>query len=199
MTTSGDSSPRKTAPADDATLVALMTSARAGDQLAWSRLVRRLEPGLRRVVRPCRLTPADVDDVLQSTWTLLYCNIAMIRDPAAVTGWLATTARRQALRLLQQHTSELLTDELEYGLVADGTPESLVLEGERRETFLRALGSLTPRQRRLVTLLAAQPALDYAQVGSLLAMSVGSIGPTRARALERLERDDALRAVVMTA
>jgi hypothetical protein len=50
-----------------------------------------------------------------------------------------------------------------------------------------------------VTLLLAQPALDYAQVGSLLAMPVGSIGPTRARGLARLEQDVELRSLVLAA
>lgn len=198
MPTSPDSRARSTAPADDATLVALMTSARAGDHLAWARLIKRFDPRLRRVLHSYRLRPPDLDDVLQTTWTLLYRHIHTIRDCAAVGGWLTTTARRQALYVLQQHMTEVPTAHVDESVPADETPESVVLEGERRETFLRALGSLTPRQRRLVTLLAAQPTLDYAQVGSLLAMPVGSIGPTRARGLARLERHTELRSVVMS-
>ena len=199
MTTSPDSSARTTAPAGDATLVTLVTSARGGDQLAWSQLVRRFDPRLRRAVRTYRLRPADLDDVLQSTWTLLYSHLHTIRDPAAVGGWLTTTARRQALRVLQQHMVEVPTEYLDDSVAADETPESLLLESERHETFRRALASLTPRQRRLVTLLVTQPALDYEQVGSLLQMPVGSIGPTRARGLARLEHHVELRSVAMSA
>ena len=50
-----------------------------------------------------------------------------------------------------------------------------------------------------MTLLLVQPALDYVQVGSLLAMPVGSIGPTRARCMARLEQDAELRSLVLTA
>ncbi|HEV2774806.1 MAG TPA: sigma-70 family RNA polymerase sigma factor [Solirubrobacteraceae bacterium] len=199
MTTSPDTTTPNIAPAGEQQLVALVTSARVGDQLAWSRLVQRLDPKLRRALRPYRLAPADVDDVLQSAWTLLYRKFDSIRDPAAVTGWLVTTVRREALHLLQRRTREVLTDDLERGVAADETPEATVLEAERRATLLRALESLNPRQRRLVTLLAAQPALDYAQVGVMLHMPLGSIGPTRARGLARLQRDAALRSLVMIA
>lgn len=200
MTITPPTTTRKIAPAGEQQLVALMTSARAGDELAWSRLVEQLDPKLRRALRSYRLAPADVDDVLQGAWMLLYLKIDSIREPAAVAGWLVTTVRREALRLLQRRTREVPTDDLErlYG-AADETPEKAVLEAERHETFLRALRSLNSRQRRLVTLLAAQPTLDYAQVGVMLQMPLGSIGPTRARGLARLERDAELRSLVMTA
>jgi RNA polymerase sigma factor (sigma-70 family) len=198
MTTIPDT-PCRTAPVSDVQLVALVKDARAGDELAWAQIIRRLDPRLRRSLRTYRLSPADVDDVLQATWTLLYRNIDRIRDPAAVTGWLVTTVRRQALQLLQAHKREWLTDDPDLGLVEHATPESEVLDAECHDAFLRALGTLPTRQRRLVTLLLAQPALDYAQLGSLLAMPVGSIGPTRARGLARLERNAELRSLVLTA
>jgi RNA polymerase sigma factor (sigma-70 family) len=190
--TSGDASPR----VPDPRLVALVQSARAGDDRAWAGLVERFEPMLRSVLSTYRLPAADVDDVVQGTWMKLFTHIDRIREPAAIAGWLATTARRQALELLQTHTRELLTDEPDLGAVCEETPEQVVLDGERHDAFVRALAVLPDRQRRLVTLLAAQPALDYEQVGSILEMPVGSIGPTRARGLAKLERDSTLRALV---
>ena len=197
MTTIPDNTPCRTAPVSDMQLVALVKDARAGDELAWAQIVRRLDPRLRRSLRTYRLSPADVEDVLQATWTLLYRHIDRIRDPAAVYGWLMTTVRRQALALLQSNKREWLTDDPQPGLVDHATPETKLLEAERHDAFLHALETLPTRQRRLVTLLLAQPALDYAQIGSLLAMPVGSIGPTRARGLARLEQDVELRSLVL--
>jgi len=199
MTTIAENTPGRTAPASDMQLVALVKDARAGDELAWAQIVRRLDPRLRGSLHTYRLTPADVDDVLQATWTLLYRHIDRIRDPAAVIGWLMTTVRRQALQTLQARKREWLTDDPELGLVDHTTPESEVLDAECHDAFLRALGTLPARQRRLMTLLLVQPALDYVQVGSLLAMPVGSIGPTRARGMARLEQDAELRSLVLTA
>ena len=177
----------------DAALVALVYAARRGDNAAWGRLIDRFDPMLRGVARSYRLDPADVDDVVQGTWVLLYSHISELREPAALPGWVATTVRRQALRLLQSQTREQLTDDPDLGAADDQTPEAVVLEAERREALMRAVQALPDRQRRLVTMLVDQPSLDYQQLGELLHMPIGSIGPTRARGLARLEHDVELR------
>jgi hypothetical protein len=46
-----------------------------------------------------------------------------------------------------------------------------------------------------VTVLLTQPTLEYREVGELLSMPTGSIGPIRARSLARLARDAQLRAL----
>jgi RNA polymerase sigma factor (sigma-70 family) len=200
MTTSPDSRTRSSDTAgDDERITALVLAARRGDHAAWTRLVERFDPMLRNIARSYRLNAADVDDCTQATWTLLYSHIGSIREPAAVAGWLATTVRRQALRILQTHTREQLTDNPDFGQAAADTPETMIIEAERHELFVRALASLPARQRRLVTLLASQPALDYQQLGEILEMPMGSIGPTRARGLARLERDAGLRSLMSAA
>jgi RNA polymerase sigma factor (sigma-70 family) len=183
----------------DRALVALVYAARRGNEAAWSRLVARFDPMLRKVARSFRLGPADVDDVVQATWTRLYSHIGTLREPAAVGGWLATTARRQALHLLQQQAREQLVDDADLGAVDARTPESVALESELHETFMRAVAALPTRQRRVVTAIVAQPNLDYQQLGELLEMPVGSIGPTRARGLAVLERDNELRRLHLAA
>jgi DNA-directed RNA polymerase specialized sigma24 family protein len=52
-----------------------------------------------------------------------------------------------------------------------------------------ALGTLPPHQRTLLLVLHSGPARSYEAVGAALGMPVGSIGPTRGRALERLRRE----------
>jgi RNA polymerase sigma factor (sigma-70 family) len=184
--TSGDSGA-------DTALVALVYAARRGDNVAWGRLVDRFDPMLRNVARSFRLGVSDVDDVVQETWVVLHKHIGGLREPAAIAGWLATTVRRQALRLLQAQTREQLVDDPDFGATDGQTPETVVLEAERHEAFMRAVETLPDRQRRVMTLLVAQPDLDYQQLGTLLEMPTGSIGPTRARGLARLERDAELR------
>jgi RNA polymerase sigma factor (sigma-70 family) len=200
MPTSPHSSPtQRTEMAAEPGLQTLVGAARRGDPDAWSRLIARFDPMLRRVARSHRLGGADVDDVVQATWTLLYTHIDTIREPAAVAGWLATTVRRQALRQLRCHAREQLTADHDFGLVAHETPESLAIAAESHQVVRRALATLPERQRRVVTLLAAQPALDYRQLGSVLKMPIGSIGPTRARGLASLQRDAELRAFAAAA
>jgi RNA polymerase sigma factor (sigma-70 family) len=196
-------SPRRSSPAqvtrtstgDDAdrALVELVDAARMGDNAAWERLIARFDPILRRVARSYRLAPSDVDDVVQASWVLLHSHIMGLRESSAVAGWLMTTVRRQSLRLRQAQARVELTDDADLGVADDETPEAAVLEAERHEAFMRAVRALPDRQRRVVTLLVAQPSLGYRQVGALLQMPVGSIGPTRARGLAQLQRDGELR------
>jgi RNA polymerase sigma factor (sigma-70 family) len=181
--------PRPTVHGARTDLAALVEAARDGDEGAWAALVDRLEPLLRHVVRGYRLSRADVEDVLQSTWLRLFEHLHQLRDPGAAGAWLATTARRECLRLLQTPLREVLTDDPELGgeCPQDG-PESVVLAAERSAILDRALSTLPERHRRLMTLLASESATDYVAIGGELAMPVGSIGPTRARCLARLAR-----------
>jgi RNA polymerase sigma factor (sigma-70 family) len=173
----------------DADLAAVVSAARAGDDAAWRSLVGRFEWRLREVVRSYRLSPADVDDVLQTTWLRLFTHMAQIREPAAIGGWLATTARRECLRLLQGPVREQLTADPEPGepREQDG-PEAQLLAAERRAVLDRALATLPERHRRLMAMLASDAAPDYQQISEMLAMPTGSIGPIRARSLARLLR-----------
>lgn len=175
-------------------LGALVRAARTGDNAAWTRLVEQFDPGLRSIARGYRLAPADIDDVLQTTWLRLFTHIEALREPSAVAGWLATTTRREAMRVLQSSVREQLTDDPDGGeATAPNGPESELLAAERRTVLGRALATLPDRHRRLITLLAADPAVAYDEISAALAMPIGSIGPIRARSFARLVRHPELR------
>lgn len=191
----GRAAARRPSPSD-VELVTLVHAARAGDSTAWTRLVEHLDPGIRRIARSYRLAAADVDDVAQDTWLALLMHIDSLREPAALRGWLATTARRAALRRLQRPMRELLSDDPRGGdQVHTEGPETELLAAERRAIFARAVATLPGRQRRLITLLAADPPCDYQTISALLDMPLGSIGPVRARSLQKLAENPQLRAI----
>jgi RNA polymerase sigma factor (sigma-70 family) len=181
---------------DEHDLVVLVQGARAGDRDAWTRLVQRFDRKLRQIARSYRLMPADVDDVVQTTWLNLFEAIDRIREPAAIGGWLATTTRRHALRRRQTHVREELADDPQPGECPDDNqPEASLLQLERRTVLAQALAKLPDRHRRLLIVLLNQPTLGYREIGELLSMPTGSIGPIRARSLRRLARDASLRAL----
>ncbi|MEA2233247.1 MAG: hypothetical protein QOD83_3063 [Solirubrobacteraceae bacterium] len=183
----------------DPELVALVRAARGGSDLAWTRLVERFDGMLRRVARRYRLASTDIDDVVQATWLDFLQGVDRIREPAAIGGWLATVAGHNALRLCQLRRREQPTDDPGLGDRRDADePEATVLAAERRNALNVAVRALPDRQRRLVTVLLTQPALDYRGVGELLSMPIGSIGPNRARALVRLAGDPQLGALAAT-
>ena len=68
-------------------------------------------------------------------------------------------------------------------------PEARLLASERDDAVHAAVARLPERDRTLIELLYSEPAPRYADIGRKLRMPVGSIGPTRSRALERLRRE----------
>jgi RNA polymerase sigma factor (sigma-70 family) len=188
--------PQTRPPQYDAELAAIVRASAAGDQAAFECLVARYDRLLRGVTRSFRLTSWDADDVIQATWLQFLQHGRTLREPAAVSGWLATTARRQSLRMLQRHVRERLTDDPARGETAEGAePDGELLATERRQLLHDALAELPVRHRQLMRVLVTQPELSYEDVGRLLAMPIGSIGPTRARSLDRLRQSTKLQAL----
>jgi RNA polymerase sigma factor (sigma-70 family) len=176
---------------------ALVHAARRGDQLAWTRLHQEFNSMLRTVAGSCRLPDHDVDDAVQNTWIKLHRHINGIREPSAVARWLATTARRESLRLLQSHVREILTDNPTSNDEGhEDRPEVRLLERERHVVLTRALATLPDRHRRLMTLIAGDA--GYEQIETTLGIPMGSIGPIRSRCLARLQRHPELRELAET-
>jgi RNA polymerase sigma factor (sigma-70 family) len=172
-------------------LAGLVSAAAQGDEHAWAALHARYDRMLHRVARGFRLSDADTEDVLQETWMRLLRSVDRLEDPCAVGAWLCTTARREALRALQRSTHEFPTAEAPPEEAADAEePEDVVSLAERAAAMLAAIDRLPNRQRALMRVLLAAPLASYEDVGRTLGMPVGSIGPTRQRAVARL-RDDA--------
>jgi RNA polymerase sigma factor (sigma-70 family) len=173
---------------DDARVLGdLIKRASANDQQAWRELVARFSNLVWAVARSHRLDHADAADVSQTTWLRLAEKMAELRDPERLPAWLATTARRESLRVLASRRREApaeLPDE------PDGrtAPESRVLTDDRDARLWRAFGGLSERCQQVLRMLAAAPELSYAEVGSMLGIPVGSIGPTRGRCLQMLRR-----------
>jgi RNA polymerase sigma factor (sigma-70 family) len=71
-----------------------------------------------------------------------------------------------------------------------------LLDAERHEALLTALAELPDRQRSLLLLLIEDPPLPYEEISRRLGIPVGSIGPTRARALARVRSHLAVQALL---
>jgi DNA-directed RNA polymerase specialized sigma24 family protein len=67
-----------------------------------------------------------------------------------------------------------------------------ILMAERNAALRTALAELPPRCRQLLAMLISDPPCSYAEVSATLQIPVGSIGPQRARCLERLRKSSAL-------
>ena len=180
----------------DVSLRCLVHRAQNGSQQAWGELVSRHAGLVWSVTRAHRLSESDAADVSQATWMRLVEHLGRIRDPEALPAWLATTARRESLRTLRSAARSVPCAETPE--TVDDGPEidDSLLNDERDGELWRAFSRLRESDQALLRMLASDPAPSYAEIAAALAMPIGSIGPTRARALERLraEMEDELAA-----
>jgi len=192
VTQIGPESHQVEGPSERAGRITLLVRAAAnGNQSAWEGLVNEFSRVVLGVARSHRLSEADVADVAQTTWLRLVENLPRIQDPERVGAWLATTATRESARVAQKARKQIVTDEVpERG--ADDDVAQRVVNAERRTALRSAFRRLRRRDQALLGLLVADPAPSYEQIGRILHMPVGSIGPTRARSLTRLRREAAL-------
>lgn len=171
-------------------VAALVQAASTGDAKAWESLVARLSPLLRATARSYRLSPADVEDVVQSAWTSAFIHIGSLREPQAIGGWMMVTTRREALRMIERRSREIPVDDagaLEEGLTS--MPETTLFADEQRAAVHAAIERLPDHQRHLIRALYDEMEPSYDEIAASLGLPVGSIGPTRQRALARLRRD----------
>jgi RNA polymerase sigma factor (sigma-70 family) len=173
----------------EATTRQLLAAASAGDQAAWDALVERYTPLLWSVARSCRLQAPDAADVVQTTWLRLVEHLDRIADPDRLPGWLATTARRECLRLLRQAGREVQSHTALIDM-PDDAPEldAGLLRDERDAALWHALTLLEEFCQRLIRVLMADPPPSYAEASVILGIPVGSVGPSRGRCLAKLRR-----------
>lgn len=155
-----------------------------GDVQSWQGILDRYERLVFSIPLNFGLSRDDAADVVQSTFLALLQGIDSIREHERLGSWLATVARRHTWRLAERSRRDLVVPVPDVGSEPD-------LDGidtwDRLEWLHGALLTLEPRCRELIVALyldRGEP--SYAEVAARIGRPVGSIGPTRARCLERL-------------
>jgi RNA polymerase sigma factor (sigma-70 family) len=126
----------------------------------------------------------------QRGWLPLLEHLGQLNDPACVGAWLATTARRECLRILRDNERHVLFgDDVPEHQSSDLPPVDALLIEERDDALWRGFSRLRTTDQALLRLLMADPRPRYEEVAAALDMPIGSIGPTRQRALMRLRQE----------
>lgn len=170
----------------------LVAAALAGDRDAWGQIVHRYERVAWKVVSGFDLSPEDRADVFASTFFRLFERLATIREPEKLPGWIATTARNEALTLLRTRAREVPVDSVGDTPVAGSGPDGRLLDLELRAALRVAFEELPGECRELLTLFTVDPPLTYDEIAEITGRPRGSLGPSRRRCLERLRRSPAL-------
>jgi RNA polymerase sigma factor (sigma-70 family) len=176
----------------------LLLACRRGDAAAWEKLVMRYQRLLYTIPRRAGLSEDLSADVFQSVFAKLLEHLDRIEQPARIRAWLVTTARREAWRAMRRERAVLslarqddAEDKSDEEQVPDNAPlpEQVLLRLEEQHAVRAAVEALDERCRRLLKLLFYQPEPPtYTEIAFALDMPEGSIGPTRARCLQKLRR-----------
>lgn len=160
-----------------------------GDERAWDELVEQFAGLVWSVARTYRLSAASTDDVVQTVWLRLAEHCGRIRQPERLASWLATTTRNEALRVIRGNAR--LTPSATIDDRAEPTTPSIeerVGDDETMHVVLAAFAQLSDDDQQLLRLLCAVPPIDYQTIAEVLGRPIGSIGPTRARCIQRLRK-----------
>lgn len=173
----------------DASDSQLVRDCLAGHAAAWEALVERYGRLVYSIPRRYGLQPGDADDVFQSVFSILHRRLGTLQDHSKLSSWLITTAHRESWRIGKRSSSGAHLDET----IPDvSSPSDEQIEAWERQHLVRAgLRALGGRCEELLTALflgnEAEHS-DYQAIAARLKIPVGSIGPTRARCLKKLEQ-----------
>ena len=176
----------------------LLLACRNGDETAWEALVRRYQRLIYSIPRRSGLDEDQSAEVFQEVFTTLFEKLDRIEEPNRLHAWLVTTARRKTWRFIssrqglqQSLTADESESEEHLSTIPDNAPlpDEELLRLEEQHRVRTALESLDERCAKLLTMLfyEAEPR-SYAEIAAALGTPEGSIGPTRARCLEKMLR-----------
>ena len=141
------------------------------------------------VARNHRLSHADAGDVAQCTSLKLVQHLGSLKNPDAVGAWLATTARRECLRIIGGSKGFVpVGDDLPEPPAGDGAIDDELLRDEHDAILRQAVELLRPEDQALVRMLAAADELRRDQRGARHAdrpdrVDAGALPRAAARAL----------------
>jgi RNA polymerase sigma factor (sigma-70 family) len=161
-----------------------------GSGQAWEALLIRYQRLIYSIPLRYGLPEHDANDVFQNVSLLLWENLGHIRDRERLGAWLVITTRRECWRMLRQRRQNITTLEgetLDKLLPMGPLSEDEFLVMEQQSQIRAAVETLDAPCRELLKLLFyTEPRPAYSEIARSLALPEGSIGPTRARCLEKL-------------
>jgi RNA polymerase sigma factor (sigma-70 family) len=175
---------------DDALLV---EACRRGDPGAWETLVRRYQRLIYAIPRRAGLDEDTSAEVFQRVCVILLEHLPRIERPERIGAWLATTARRESWRQARRNgrTRPIEGDDDPAAQIPDPSflPDEIVERLEGQHAVRQALATLDERCRTLLSLLFYRSTPPpYGEIAAQIGVPEGSIGPTRARCLQKLRR-----------
>ena len=127
----------------------------------------------------------EADDVFQTVFLIVLRRLPSLKKSSSLSAWLITIAHREALHASKAKSRFV---ELDERLIDVTEPP---LEDIHREFLAQqvreAMQQLDPFSREFISAVMAEPPPTYEELAARFGMALGSVGPTRARCLKKLE------------
>ena len=157
-----------------------------GKDAAWRELIERYGRLVYSIPLRYGLSSVDADDVFQNVFTIVFNQLARLRNQKLMAAWLITITWREARRVAKHtHIQNDLDEDMEDN---QSPPLDQLQRWEQQHIVHQALRQLESPCRELLTILFLEtPTPSYEEIAKRLGMPIGSIGPTRARSFKKLE------------
>lgn len=175
----------------DPTDYKLVSMCLEGDAVAWEILVNRYRKLIFHFPIRAGLGLDRADDVFQDTCLALFNRLSEITQKENLSYWIASVAQRATWKTIRETKKENHQDISEIYEVAsqDLLPEEDLLIKIEQHHLRTAMASLDPKCRALLLeLFFSDQENDYKAVADRFGMSLGSVGPTRNRCLQKLKK-----------
>lgn len=166
----------------------VLASAQEGDESAFARLWRDLNPSLLRYLS---LSGEPADDIASDTWVTVVSKLGRFRgDESAWRAWVFTTARRRAIdaarRRARANQREIAWGQWQVEAIGVDVDDSLSTQLDT-EAALRLVGQLSPLQAEVIVL-RVLTGLSVDEVARIVGRSPGAVRVAAHRGLRRLEQ-----------
>jgi len=162
-----------------------------GDATAWETLVRRYRRFIYSIPVKFGLQPQDAADIFQTVCVKWIEHLHELRDEKKLKPWLFTTTTRQCLTLgLAKQREVGATDEQFEELFGPANDlDEMKISVERQQAIRDSVERLPERCRSLIEMLYLDGSFrTYQEISQLVGMPAASVGPNRARCLEKLKK-----------
>ncbi|HQU81874.1 MAG TPA: sigma-70 family RNA polymerase sigma factor [Pyrinomonadaceae bacterium] len=172
----------------------LVGACRAGDENAWESLVLKYQKLIFSVPRRAGLSYEQAADILQEVFTTLFQKLDSLEKPQFLRAWLITTARHKTIYFIQRELKKtpksIDENEDEYFFqIPDNLPlaDEVLIRLEEQKQIEEGFSQIEERCRNLLLMVFLEKDnFSYSEIAKKLGIPLGSIGPTRARCLQKL-------------
>jgi RNA polymerase sigma factor (sigma-70 family) len=176
----------------------LVEACLAHSNSAWECLIVRYERLIYSIPIRLGMSSQEAADIFQSVCFIMFKKLKTLRDHERISSWLITTTRRECWRVGSlKHREVEITEASESNGLRDSseivTAEQLAFErrvaDEQKQIVRNGVSSLPERCRELLTMLFyLNEEMSYEDIAERMKIPESSIGPTRARCLEKLKK-----------